>query len=93
MDPGVSVRTADGGAELEITLPDDFADHTVPTATTANLGRVRMVDAEFDGPDGAPLRLDEDLLGDHSGESAPAGPIHSLKPGPNRVTLGVGPRA
>ncbi|WP_229119449.1 right-handed parallel beta-helix repeat-containing protein [Enemella evansiae] len=87
MDPGVRVHATDGCVELELTLPEGFADHVVATATTQNLGRVRMVDAEFDAPDGAPLSLDEDLLGGRSGESAPAGPIHSLEPGPNRVTL------
>lgn len=87
-DPAdLSVTTIDGSVTLRITLPADFTDLEVPVVTTAALGKVRMVDADFENPDGSPLRLDVDLLGDRRDDPSVAGPVHSLTGGQNTVTI------
>ncbi len=89
----VSVTDADGSVTLSITLPDNFADHLVPVVTTADLGRVRMVDADFENPDGSPLVLDVDLLGERRDAPSVAGPVFGLGGGKNTVTIWSGPDA
>ncbi|MDR1955350.1 MAG: right-handed parallel beta-helix repeat-containing protein [Treponema sp.] len=71
---------------LEIDLPNEF----VPDCAihdTRSLGRVRIVDADFENPDGSPIRLDTDYADQSVGNKTAAGPIGSLKPGSNRVKV------
>jgi hypothetical protein len=72
---------------FELDLPDGFVENCA-VHDTLSLGRVRIVDADFENPDGSPLTLntgygdEEDSL---SGKTA--GPIAGLKPGRNRVKI------
>ena len=86
-DAGLVVRDEDGRVQLQLTLPEGFDDHRIPVVTTADLGRVRMVDADFEAPDGSPLRLGTDLLGQEVTGAAVAGPVSSLSAGDNSVTV------
>jgi hypothetical protein len=81
------VREEAGGVYLDFDLPAAVAEATVPLPTTASLGRVRFVDADFEAPDGAPVSLETDLLGAASPDGAIPGPIASLAAGPNTVKL------
>ncbi|GHV18622.1 hypothetical protein FACS189425_07740 [Clostridia bacterium] len=58
------------GGYINITLPDSFKAYA--PHDTQSLGRVRIVDADFENPDGSPLRLEGDSL---------------LKAGANRVKI------
>lgn len=86
-DADVRITDVDGVVTLGITLPADFTDHRFGVVTTADLPRVRMVDAEFDNPDGSPLVLDVDLLGERRDQPAVAGPLFGLTAGRNEVTI------
>ncbi|HSN10732.1 MAG TPA: hypothetical protein VLS51_01300, partial [Propionibacteriaceae bacterium] len=83
----VRVSAVDGRVTLELTLPEDFASQAAPVPTTADLGRVRFPDLEFDGPDGSAIQLGTDLLGHTSDGPVVPGPIHALTPGRNTVAV------
>ncbi len=76
---------------LECTLPDRFAGLQGLVRGTGSLPRARIVDADFENPDGSDLLLDTDLLGrQHSGDGAlhtTVGPILELKPGRNKLRI------
>jgi len=80
------IEEMDDGVYLNITLPDDFDTFVHPPLNTASLGRVRIVDADFENPDGSPLVIDTDYF-DTVVKTSVVGPIASLKPGKNRVKL------
>jgi hypothetical protein len=88
-DATVTVVDEGDAVWLEASLP---AAVTVPLArvtTAADLGRVRIVDVEFQNPDGTPQRADVDLLGHvkDEGRVFPAGPLASLGSGETRVRI------
>lgn len=86
-DPQLIVENDEGVVTVAIDLPEGFEAHRVPVATTESLPPVRFVDAEFENPDGSPLRCDTDLLGEVSDADRVAGPIESLTAGANRVVV------
>ncbi len=87
-DPAVAVTVGgDGGVVLALELPEEFGAHLVPVATTADLGRARFPDCDFDDPSGRPTRFGTDLLGADKGEAAVAGPVASLRPGYQEVEV------
>jgi hypothetical protein len=76
----------DGGVYLELTLAE------TPTASgviesTATLGKPRIADALYDGPDGAGLVFDRDYLGKQRAETPAPGPIEAIKAGKNRIKV------
>ncbi|RXW31334.1 right-handed parallel beta-helix repeat-containing protein [Propioniciclava flava] len=89
----LAITESDGAVTVTITLPDGFAEHRFPVVTTAALGRVRMVDADFENPDGSPLVLDVDLSGVERAGDSVAGPLFDLTSGTNTVTVWSGPEA
>ncbi len=84
---GLAVVEDGDAVYLSITLPEGFEAHRVAVPTTADLGRVRFPDLEFDARDGSPLRLDADLLGAAASGDVVAGPLASLRAGENRVRI------
>jgi hypothetical protein len=86
-DGKFEIEKADDGIYLNVTLPDDFGSFLNDVQDTASLGRVRIVDADFENPDGSPLTLDSDYFNKTVGKKTIAGPIASLKPGKNRIKL------
>lgn len=72
---------ADGSVTLSAQLSE--VPQLTQSVTTADLGHVRFVDADFEEPDGSELILNKDLLGEeHAPEGAKAvGPIASLSDG------------
>ncbi|HSU37052.1 MAG TPA: right-handed parallel beta-helix repeat-containing protein [Propionibacteriaceae bacterium] len=89
--PDVTAAVVDEGAEvyLESRLPVDFDDVRVNTITGADLERVRFVDADFEAPDGTPIVLGADLVGDDKTPtgSYPAGPLAALASGSSRIRV------
>jgi len=86
-DPGLSIETEAGAVFLRCTLPEGFNAFTSTPLTTAALGRVRIVDAEFENPDGSALILDSDILDAPVYANSVAGPCANLRAGPNRVKV------
>ncbi len=84
---GIDVSVDGDQVTVGVTLPAGFAAHRVAVPTTADLGRVRFPDLEFDAPDGSPIQLGEDLLGSKAAGDVVAGPIHSLVDGRNSVVV------
>jgi hypothetical protein len=74
---------------LELDLPPEFASNCAVHGT-CSLGRVRIVDADFENPDGSPIALNTDYAdkpAGNPGDKTTPGPIISLKPGNNRVKI------
>jgi hypothetical protein len=74
---------------LETELPEAFDQARSGLISGSDLERVRFVDAEFEEPDGAPARLDRDLVGRSKteGQSYPAGPLAALAAGSARTRV------
>jgi Right handed beta helix region/Protein of unknown function (DUF1565) len=72
---------------VEVTLPEDFGSHRLPTPTTADLGRVRFPDLEFEEPDGSGIQLRTDLVGAMADGPVVPGPIQSFTGGRNKMVV------
>ena len=74
---------------LQVQLPEGFARARVGVVTGADLERVRFVDADFEEPDGSPVVVDTDLVGERKepGRTYPAGPLAALGEGQARVRV------
>lgn len=89
-DAASAVVVEEGDAVyLELDLPEALTTALAPVTTGADLGRVRIVDAEFENPDGTLVRADVDLVGTvkADGTTYPAGPLADLKHGHRRVRV------
>ena len=86
-DAVYSIEKADGKVFLNVTLPESFDDFVSPAYDTASLGRVRIVDADFENTDGSPLTLNSDYFDKQTDGAAVAGPINALKAGVNRIRV------
>lgn len=77
------------GTEVYISceLPESFENILGEIKSTKNLPRVRIVDAEFENPDGSDLILDIDFLGTQKTSQNPLGPISLLKKGKNYIKV------
>jgi hypothetical protein len=87
----VSLSIVDEGAEvyLEIELPQPLTAAVISPVTTGDLPRVRLADADFEEPDGSPVALHTDLLGNRKehGAAYPAGPLSTLSGGSARIRV------
>lgn len=72
---------------LSIELPESFEELTGVIPSTATLPRVRIVDAEFENPDGSAVILDTDFLDQPKAGQSTVGPIAQLKKGTNTIKL------
>jgi hypothetical protein len=86
-DAGFSIEEEEGRVYLYITMPDTFSSFTSASHNTQSLGRVRIVDLDFESFNGGPLALDSDYHDTEAGERSVSGPISSLKSGANRVCV------
>ncbi len=86
-DPAFAILEEEGEGYLVCSLPESFDDFKGSIQSTATLERVRIVDAEYENPDGSCLVLDVDLLGEKRAEKGPAGPIASLRAGGNKIRI------
>ncbi len=86
-DPNVKITVEGDDVYLSIELPDSFSNHTGEVHSTATLPRVRIVDADFEQPDGSELVLDQDYLDHKTLDSSSLGPIADLKAGKNYIKV------
>jgi hypothetical protein len=87
----ITAAVVDEGTEvyLEVHLPAAFDNVRIDAVSGADLERVRIVDADFEEPDGAPAVLGADLVGDVKTPTGayPAGPITTLASGSSRIRV------
>jgi hypothetical protein len=87
----VSIAVVDEGAQvhLEMDLPEALTAALIRPVTSDDLTRVRLADADFEEPDGSPVALDTDLLGNHKehGAAYPAGPLSTVSGGSARIRV------
>ncbi|SDC22883.1 Protein of unknown function [Pelagirhabdus alkalitolerans] len=86
-DPNVEVTEEEDGVYLSLDLPDGFSQLKSPVHSTDTLTRVRIVDSEFENPDGTKMVLDVDLLNARKDNETLSGPIQVLKEGKNRIKV------
>jgi len=84
---GYKIIKGEDYVSLEIDLPEGFTGFTAEMRDTSNLERVRIVDADFENPDGSELKFDTDFFEEKWEHQSPAGPLASLKAGHNSVKL------
>ena len=82
-------RIIDEGEEVYLSceLPESFEGIVGEIHSTSTLERVRIVDAEFENPDGSDMILDTYLLDNKKPEKGPLGPISLLKKGKNYIRV------
>ncbi|MBU9722344.1 MULTISPECIES: right-handed parallel beta-helix repeat-containing protein [Bacillaceae] len=84
-----NIRIIEEGNEvyLSIDLPEDFETLQGEVHSTDTLERVRIVDADFENPDGSKVIIDTDLLGNQKQGNTVLGPISQLKKGSNHIKV------
>ncbi|MDR0886757.1 MAG: DUF1565 domain-containing protein [Clostridiales Family XIII bacterium] len=86
-DPKVAIIEDGEKLYLSIELPESITSLKTDVIDTEILDRVRLVDANYENPDGSELTIDTDILGAKRDAGAVVGPIASLKPGVNKVQI------
>src|SRR5690625_2628198 len=72
---------------LSFTLPEDFEEIFGIVHTTRTLGRVRIVEADFENPDGSEITLDTDYFGKQKPANSALGPICHVQKGENSIKV------
>ncbi len=82
-------KIIDKGEEVYLSceLPESFENILGEIHSTSTLERVRIVDAEFDTPNGSDLILDTDFLDKQKSKKSSLGPIALLKKGENYIKV------
>lgn len=88
-DARARVEERDGAGYLVYELGQEFEAAHSGAIDGSDLERVRLVDADFEDPEGLPVRFDTDLLGQPKalGERYPAGPLAALRAGAGEVRI------
>jgi hypothetical protein len=86
-DAGYAIEEDGDKVFLAITLPQAFESFCSAPHNTGTLGRVRIVDADFEDFDGSFLELNSDYLDVNAGEASVSGPFGCLKNGTNRICV------
>lgn len=86
-NPNFSIIDQGDEGFLSIELPESFETLLGEVHSTATLPRVRIVDAEFENPDGSDLILDTDYLDELRVERSAIGPMTNLKKGKNYIKV------
>ena len=69
------------------TVSREMLSHRAGLVDTAALGAPRITACAYDAPDGSPITLDTDLLGNPRGGAVLAGPLNGLHEGRNRILV------
>ncbi|MBE0600719.1 MAG: hypothetical protein IH607_02960, partial [Firmicutes bacterium] len=83
----VKVQEVQGKAYLELNVSQEVLSHGSRRVGTETLGAPRITACAYDAPDGSPIALDTDLLGNARAASVKAGPLETLKLGHNRILV------
>lgn len=86
-NPNLTIIEEGEEVYLSCELPESFYNILGEVKSTKTLSRVRIVDAEFENPDGSDLILDTDFLGTQKSDQSPLGPISVLKKGKNYIKV------
>ncbi|MFD1065715.1 right-handed parallel beta-helix repeat-containing protein [Oceanobacillus locisalsi] len=86
-DPELRIIEEGNEVYLSCELPDDFESLLGEIQSTETLPPVRIVDADFEDPNGNEVTLDTDYLGNQKSEKSVLGPIADLKKGKNHVKI------
>lgn len=86
-DPKVKIEEEGNEVYLTFILPENFESILGDIQTTEKLRKVRIVDADFENPDGSEVILDTDYLDQHRSGKIQLGPIANLQKGKNRVKV------
>ncbi|MDZ5784231.1 right-handed parallel beta-helix repeat-containing protein [Marinococcus luteus] len=86
-DPKLEIIEKGSEVYLYCELPEDFEQMPGDIQSTETLPRTRIVDADFESPDGSELILNEDYYGNKKNEKEAVGPINDLKPGENYIKV------
>lgn len=86
-DTAYALEEVGGEVFLNITLPEGFDACVCPPQSTQSLGRVRIVDADFENPDGTPLTFESDYLDTSVKDKSVSGPLSCLRAGKNRIKI------
>lgn len=85
--PNCSIIEDGDEVYLSCELPESLDTFLGEIQSTTTLPRVRIVDAEFERPDGSEVVLDIDMLDKQREEKSPLGPISSVKKGKNYIKV------
>ncbi len=88
-DPEVEIIEEGKSVYLSINLPENFDSFTCPIHSTETLPRTRIVDADYEKPDGNPILLDKDFFDQKKDKISSLGPISSLKKGQNYIKINL----
>lgn len=72
---------------LKIDIPKEMLSLPTRQITTDDLGMPRIVEAQFEHPDGTKIVLDRDLRGAMRREQPTAGPVEELRAGTNTIKI------
>lgn len=86
-DAAFKIETDGETVYLDVSLPNGLEEHGHQPRNTATLGRVRIVDVDYENPDGSSLVLDSDYFDEAIQDIAVAGPFIQLKAGKNRIKV------
>ena len=86
-DPQVKIVPEGDTVYLEMNVEKEMLSVPTEVIDTQKLGMVRLVEAPFDDPDGNPIVLDTDYLGERRKAGSAAGAIAGLKEGFNRFRV------
>lgn len=81
------ISVEEDGLYLEMNIDECFNDVKTEIITTQKLGMPRITEALFENPDGTPIILDTDILGNKRGEAPTAGAIEGISAGRVRIKI------
>ena len=86
-DPMVKVAEDADGVYLQISVEKGMFEIPTTILKTEDIEMVRITEAAFENPDGSPMILNQDFLGNERAETPTVGPIEGLKEGENKIYL------
>jgi hypothetical protein len=87
-NPDVKVVEEGNNVYLQLTLDSSYFNHKSQLVTTALLGKAKMSNEAYENPDGSPLKIDTDYLGNKRSALNPsAGPFEN--PGKGLLKLKI----
>ena len=84
------ITVENGDVYLEMTLDESFSSIKADIITTEKLGTPRITEACYENPDGSPITIDRDLLGNARGVAPTVGPIEAVGVGKVKILLKKG---
>lgn len=87
IDPQVRIVKENDDIYLEITIPQEMQSIQTEIISTEKLDMVRIVEQQFENPDGSSLYLDKDMKENVRSENPVPGPIEEIHAGANRIKI------